>query len=129
MYLGFYVGALTNLDEIRQLFVEYGLDSRLWLIVMTTAALLIPVRAFLICGTLFRAPRMQEHYLRAWWALMIFDCGWALSPFLLLHHIQYGLAVACMAPLVYAPFAQRSLMLMGAASQPRPEVEADLGLL
>jgi hypothetical protein len=39
---------------------------------------------------------------------------WALSPFLLLHHINFGLALACVALLVYSPFAQRSLVLMGA---------------
>jgi hypothetical protein len=27
--------------------------------------------------------------------------------------MSYGLALACMTPLVYAPFAQRALMLMG----------------
>jgi cholera toxin transcriptional activator len=32
----------------------------------------------------------------------------------LLHHINFGLALACTALLVYSPFAQRSLVLMGA---------------
>jgi cholera toxin transcriptional activator len=31
-----------------------------------------------------------------------------------LHHINWGLALACVTPLVYSPFAQRSLILMGA---------------
>jgi hypothetical protein len=43
------------------------------------------------------------------------DLLWALSPALLLHHINMGLAIAAMALLVYSPFAQRALMLMGAA--------------
>jgi cholera toxin transcriptional activator len=30
------------------------------------------------------------------------------------HHINYGPALACMTLLVYTPFAQRSLILMGA---------------
>jgi len=34
-----------------------------------------------------------------------------------MHHINAGLALACMALLVYSPFAQRSLMLMGAGQQ------------
>jgi cholera toxin transcriptional activator len=38
-----------------------------------------------------------------------------MSPALLLHHINVGLAIACMPLLVYSPFAQRALMLMGAA--------------
>jgi cholera toxin transcriptional activator len=45
----------------------------------------------------------------------VMDCAWALAPFLLLHHMSYGLALACATLLVYAPFAQRSLVLMGAA--------------
>jgi len=32
----------------------------------------------------------------------------------LLHHMDVGVALACMAPLVYSPFAQRALMVMGA---------------
>ena len=50
-----------------------------------------------------------------WPFLLPLDELWALSPFLLLHHINYGLALACMTLLVYSPFAQRSLVLMGAA--------------
>ena len=49
-----------------------------------------------------------------------FDVLWALSPFLLLHHINFGLALACTALLVYSPFAQRSLILMGAGGDPPP---------
>jgi len=39
---------------------------------------------------------------------------------LLLHHIDSGLALACTALLVYSPFAQRSLILMGAGQAVRP---------
>jgi len=46
---------------------------------------------------------------------LLADVLWALSPLLLLHHINTGLALACMALLAYSPFAQRSLVLMGAA--------------
>jgi len=44
------------------------------------------------------------------------DLLWSLAPFLLLHHINSGVALACMTFLVYSPFAQRSLILMGAGS-------------
>jgi cholera toxin transcriptional activator len=64
---------------------------------------------------LFRAPRAREKFLRLWPALVVMDLLWALSPALLLHHINIGLAIACMTLLVYSPFAQRALMLMGAA--------------
>ena len=49
-----------------------------------------------------------------WWFLLPLDALWALAPFLLLHHISFGLALACTTLLVYSPFAQRSLILMGA---------------
>ena len=82
---------------------------------MVTAATLIPVRAFMLTGIWFKAPRMRGKLLKMWPFLLPFDQLWSLSPFLLLHHIDFGLALACATLLVYAPFAQRSLVLMGAA--------------
>jgi hypothetical protein len=52
-----------------------------------------------------------------WPVLLAFDELWALAPFLLLHHINFGVALACATPLVYSPFAQRSLVLMGAGER------------
>src|SRR5215469_16864095 len=114
MYIGFYVGALANLPEIEELFSALPRPALILDVVMVTAAILIPVRAFLLTAWLFRAPRMREKFLRIWLFLLAVDLLWALSPFLLLHHINFGLAVSCTALLVYSPFAQRSLVLMGA---------------
>ena len=83
--------------------------------IVVTAAVLIPVRVFVVCMVLFRAPRAREKFLRLWPFLVGMDLLWALSPSLLLHHINLGLAIACMTLLVYSPFAQRALVLMGAA--------------
>jgi cholera toxin transcriptional activator len=68
---------------------------------------------------LFRAPGLREKFLKLWRLLLPLDILWALSPFLLLHHINSGLALACMTLLVYSPFAQRSLILMGAGTVER----------
>ncbi len=114
MYLGFYVGALANLAEIEELFSALPFPGRALVVLIVTAAVLIPVRIFLLCAVLFRAPGLRVRYLRLWWFLLPMDALWALAPFLLLHHTPYGLALACVAPLVYSPFAQRALMLMGA---------------
>jgi DNA-binding winged helix-turn-helix (wHTH) protein len=114
MYLGFYVGALANLAEINELFSPLPYATEAFTAMIVTAAILIPVRIFLLCAVLFRAPGARASFLRLWWFLLPFDILWALSPFLLLHHIHYGVALACMTPLVYSPFAQRSLILMGA---------------
>jgi cholera toxin transcriptional activator len=114
MYLGFYVGALANLAEINELFSPLSFAVWAFAVTIFTAVLLIPVRTFLLCGVLFHAPGMREKFLKIWPFLLLVDGLWSLSPFLLLHHINYGLALACMTPLVYSPFAQRSLILMGA---------------
>ena len=113
MYLGFYVGALANLPEIEDLFSALGRPMQALAVLIVTAALLIPVRVFLLTAVLFRAPMLRVKYLRLWPFLLPFDILWSLAPFLLLHHINAGLALACMAALVYSPFAQRALILMG----------------
>jgi DNA-binding winged helix-turn-helix (wHTH) protein len=117
MYVGFYVGGLANLAEIEDLFRPLPTPALALDVLMVTAAVLIPVRAFLISAWLFRAPRMREKFLRIWPFLLIFDLLWSLSPFLLLHHINFGLALSCTVLLVYSPFAQRSLVLMGTAGK------------
>jgi len=114
MYIGFYVGALANLAEIQDLFAPLDRPIETLAVLIVTAALLIPVRTFLLCAVLFHAPGVRRRYLRLWPFLLPFDVLWSLAPFLLLHHINFGLALACVAPLVYSPFAQRALILMGA---------------
>jgi cholera toxin transcriptional activator len=115
MYLAFYVGALANLEEINELVSAFGYATWVFTLIVATAAVLIPVRAFLISAVLFRAPAIRRRYLTLWLFVLPLDGLWAMAPFLLLHHIKYGVALACMTLLVYSPFAQRSLMLMGAA--------------
>jgi cholera toxin transcriptional activator len=79
------------------------------------------VRAFLLSAVLLHAPGVRGKILKIWPFLLPFDELWALSPFLLLHHISFGLALSCTALLAYSPFAQRSLVLMG-AGQVKPEI-------
>jgi hypothetical protein len=114
MYLAFYVGALANLAEIEDLFSPLPNASVTLTVLMVTAAIMIPVRAFVLCAVLFHAPGVREKLLRIWPFLLALDELWSLSPFLLLHHINFGLALSCTTLLVYSPFAQRSLVLMGA---------------
>lgn len=114
MYLGFYIGALANLAEIEDLFSALSKPTLATTILIMTAAVLIPVRAFILSAVIFHAPGLREKFLKLWRFLLPLDELWSLSPFLLLHHINFGLALACTALLVYSPFAQRSLVLMGA---------------
>ncbi len=117
MYLGFYVGALANLAEIEDLFSPLPNAAVVYRVLIVTAAILIPVRAFVLCAALFHAPGFREKFLKIWPFLLLFDELWSLAPFLLLHHINFGLALACTTLLVYSPFAQRSLVLMGAGAE------------
>lgn len=114
MYLAFYVGALANLHEIQVLLQPLDWASPLFTLLVFSAAIMIPVRTFLICAVLFRAPGLQAKFLKLWPFLLLLDVVWSLAPFLLLHHINFGIALACTTLLVYSPFAQRSLILMGA---------------
>jgi DNA-binding winged helix-turn-helix (wHTH) protein len=125
MYLGFYVGALANLAEIEDLLSALPKATQAFTVVFVTAAILIPVRAFVLSASLFHAPRAREKFLKLWPFLLAADELWSLAPFLLLHHINFGLALACTTLLVYSPFAQRSLVLMGAAGV-KPESLKDL---
>jgi len=119
MYVGFYVGALANLGEVEELLSVLPRAGVILDVLIVTAGILIPVRAFLLSAFLFRAPGAGEKFLRLWPFLLVLDELWSLSPFLLLHHINFGLALACTALLVYSPFAQRTLVLMGAGRADR----------
>lgn len=125
MYLAFYAGALANLAEIEDLFSSLSKPVVALAVLIVTAAVLIPVRAFVITGVLLRAPAVREKFLKLWMFLLPLDELWALAPFLLLHHINVGLALSCTALLAWSPFVQRSLMLMGAgAPQPHASISA-----
>jgi len=113
MYLGFYAGALANLAEIHDIFVETNLAPGVFIGVLTATALaLIPVRLYLFAAVALDFPQLWEKFSKMFWLLLGMDLLWALSPLLLVHHISAGLALGLCTPLVYAPFAQRSLLLM-----------------
>jgi len=113
MYLGFYIGALANLAEIEDLLAPLLQAAIVYDVLIVSAAILIPARAFVLTAAVFRAPAFGQKFLKLWPFLLLSDVLWSLSPFLLLHHINFGLALACTTLLVYSPFAQRSLVLMG----------------
>jgi cholera toxin transcriptional activator len=123
MYLSFYIGALANLAEIEDLVSGVSKSTQILTVLIVTAAIMIPVRAFVLSMSLFHAPGARRKFLKIWPFLLLLDELWTLSPFLLLHHISYGLALSCTALLIYSPFAQRSLILMG-ASEPDREISA-----
>jgi len=56
MYVAFYVGALANLAEIEDLFSPLPRATETLNLLMVTAAILIPVRAFVLTSVLFHVP-------------------------------------------------------------------------
>lgn len=116
MYLCFYLVCLAKLGAVEE--VLRGLmPHTLWAIVVliVTAAVGIPTRLYLISAISFRAPGMRERFLRIFPVMFPLDELWALAPFLLIQKIGFGLALGATAALLYVPFAQRTLVLMGAA--------------
>jgi len=115
MYLAFYFGALGNWQEIREIFLDVTWLQQpavLLAAVVITASLLIPVRLFLAAAVAFDFSQLSGKFRRMFPLLLPLDLLWAVSPFLLIHHVSTGLALGMSAALVYLPFAQRSLMLM-----------------
>jgi DNA-binding winged helix-turn-helix (wHTH) protein len=119
LYLGFYLTALANLREVEDLFVEADLlpPAVLTGILVCTAAMLIPVRLYLIAAVAFGLRQLPAKFSRLFPVLLALDLLWALSPFLLVRYVSTGLALGMCAALVYLPFSQRSLVLMYARGQ------------
>jgi cholera toxin transcriptional activator len=113
MYLVFYVEALAHLRGVEQVVSQViAAYLRIVVIVTVTAAVGIPIRLYLISGAAFRPPNLRQNYLKLFPIIFLLDVIWSVAPFLLIHQIGFGLALAATAALLYAPFAQRSLVLM-----------------
>lgn len=114
MYLAFYLGALGNIPEIHDILGDARLPSPTMLLTLlvATAVALIPVRLFLFAAVAFDFRQLPAKFGKLFPVLLSMDLLWALSPFLLIHHLSLGLALGMTAALVYLPFAQRSLVLM-----------------
>ncbi|MDE3168923.1 MAG: winged helix-turn-helix domain-containing protein [Acidobacteriota bacterium] len=123
MYLAFYAVSLARLGVVREV-VRAMAPHTLWVLILLiiTAAVGIPTRLYLITAAAFNAPGLREKFLTIFPVMFPLDELWALAPFLLAPWIGYGAALGATAALLYAPFAQRSLILMGAgASAPATE--------
>jgi cholera toxin transcriptional activator len=114
MYFCFYVVSLANLHRI-EAFIFRELQHPQWIFVplLVTASIGIPVRLYLLSASLFGYRGLTSRFLKLFPALFLLDELWALAPFLAVDQIGAGLALAITAALLYLPFSQRSLLLMG----------------
>lgn len=122
LYFCFYIISLARLHAVEDAIVA-TFAHPLWAVILliVTAAIGIPIRLYLISMVAFRAPGVREKFLRLFPVIFPLDELWALAPFLLAPEIGYGLALGLTAVLLYAPFAERSLILMGAGAPSRVE--------
>lgn len=106
MYLCFYIVALWKLTA--------GLvgDWRVFMAIVVSAVIAIPLRLYLLTAIAFDYPRLAHNFRKLWPAVFVLDLLWALSPFLLLHQLGFGLAFGACAALLYVPFSQRTLIRM-----------------
>jgi cholera toxin transcriptional activator len=125
MYLCFYAISLARLSIVQDI-IRSMVSHTLWAVVLVvvTAAMGIPTRLYLISALAFNAPGLRENFLRMFPVIFPLDELWALAPFLLVKQLGYGLALGITAALLYVPFAQRSLILMGAGAPARAKQAA-----
>lgn len=114
MYLTFYIVALMRLSEVEVILTDPRIRAFPILIVLiVTAAIGVPIRLYLLAATAFHYRGLSIKFKKLFPFLFFLDELWALAPFLIVHRIGFGLAIAATAALLYLPFSQRSLLLMG----------------
>jgi hypothetical protein len=113
MYLTFYVEALIRVHGVSRLAVDWLPGWGAVLLVVTiviTAGIGIPLRCYLISAAGFDHRLLGEKFRWLFPFLLLLDELWALAPFLTVHRIELGGALAVTAALVYVPFSERTLI-------------------
>lgn len=114
MYLIFYVFSLARLPQVEAtLAASRDLALPILVLLIVTAAIGIPIRLYLLAATAFNYGGLNIKFQKLFPFLLPLDELWALAPFLITHRLGFGLAIAATAALLFLPFSQRSLLLMG----------------
>jgi cholera toxin transcriptional activator len=113
MYLIFYITALfrlTAIDRITATFLP-GWEARtVFIAVMLTAGVGIPLRCYLISAVAFDHQGLGGKFQWMFPVILALDQLWAVAPFLLAEKIGFGAAFAATAALLYVPFSERTLV-------------------
>ena len=120
MYLVFYVTALWRLPAAETILAELGNPTVWTVLLVVTAAIGVPIRLYLFAAVAFNYQGLNAKFQQLFPFLLPLDELWALAPFLLFRQIGIGLAIGIAAALLYVPFAQRSLLLMGFSPRQPP---------
>jgi cholera toxin transcriptional activator len=118
MYLSFYIAALARLTRVEELLEQtFGYPAWAVTLLVISAVAALPIRLFLTSAAMFNLSTLGKRFHQLFPVILALDELWALSPFLLAPQIGIGLALAATAALIYVPFAQRTLILMGERSK------------
>ncbi len=111
-YLAMYCAALYKAETVKDVLAGvFGAPGlMLFPLVVILAMCGIAVRLYLLSSVGLNHPAAGAKFRRLFPALFILDALWAVSPLLLVQTIGYGLALGAIAPLVYLPFSQRTLV-------------------
>jgi DNA-binding winged helix-turn-helix (wHTH) protein len=114
MYLSFYIAALARSTQVHEL-LEQTISYSTWTmtLMVISAVVGLPIRLYLTSAAAFDLSGLSHKFQRLFPVTLPLDELWALSPFLLAPQIGLGLSLAATAALIYVPFAQRTLLLMG----------------
>jgi DNA-binding winged helix-turn-helix (wHTH) protein len=119
MYLSFYVLAMAHLSGVDAALGRLlAHPSWVFVLVIVTASAGIPIRLYLLAAAAFRVRDLTSRFRQLFPFLFALDELWSLSPFLMVNRIGWGLALAATASLVFLPFSQRSVLLMGDGAAP-----------
>jgi len=112
MYLAFYIAALFHWEDVYRIsWPNIGMPI-VFIAVLVTAAVGIPLRCYLVSGVAFDYSRLGDKFQRIFLGFLVLDQLWAIAPFMLLNQIGFGPALGATAALLYVPFAERTLIRM-----------------
>ena len=124
MYLCFYILVLAKLPRVAELIdAAVPQPDAVIALVILSGLIGIPIRLYLLAAVAFKIENLVGKFRKIFFFIFPLDELWALCPFLLVPQIGFGLALAACAALVYVPFSQRTLLLMG---HKRPDAGASL---
>src|SRR4051794_20766931 len=119
MYLIFYVVTLMRHDRIAEavntLFRGGGVEVTV--VALVSGVVGIAIRLFFLSGVALDSQRVGEIFFRVFPFVLFIDELWAMSPLLIWRELGAGIALAAVAALVWAPFAQRTLIRMAYTAQ------------
>ena len=119
MYLIFYTVSLMRISQVEATLNQSAYTALpILAAVIVTAAVGIPIRLYLLAAASFNYAGLNTKFKKLFPFLLSLDELWALAPFLIVRQIGFGLALAATAALLYLPFSQRSLLLMGFSVRP-----------